>query len=90
MMTAAMPAQEPGPLDALFAALRAGVAALAGIAVLLAVALAAVTAAVVGVLIAFAAVALRLRPRRRARVQGAETLEGRRTAAGWVVEVSPR
>jgi len=90
MMTAAMPAQERGPMDALFAALRAGVAAVAGIAVVLAVALAAVTAAVVGVLIAFAAFALRLRPRRRARVAGPETLEGRRTAAGWVVEVNPR
>ncbi len=90
MMTAAMPAPERGPIDALFAALRAGVAAIAGLAVLLAVALAALTAAVVGVLIAFAAVALRFRPSRRARVQGPETLEGRRTAAGWVVEVSPR
>lgn len=88
MMTAAMPAREPGPIDALFAALRAGVAGLAGLAVLLAVALAALAAAAVGVLIAFAAVALRFRPRRRVRDANGETLEGRRTASGWVVEVT--
>lgn len=85
MMTAAIPARESGPLDALFAALRAGAAAFAGLFVLMAVALAAIAAALIGLLIALAAMALRLMPRRRS--GQSEVLEGRKTANGWVVEI---
>lgn len=85
MMTAAMPAREPGVLEAMGAGLRAALAAAAGLFVVLAVALAALAAALVGVLIALAAMTLRLLPRRR--VEASETLEGRRTPTGWVVEI---
>lgn len=85
MMTAAMPAREPGVLDAIGAGLRAGLAAAAGLFVVLAVALAALAAALVGLLIALAAMTLRLLPRRRS--ESSETLEGRKTPSGWVVEV---
>lgn len=84
-MTAAIPAREPGPLDALTAALRAGAAACAGLFVLMAVALAAIAATLVGLLIALAAMALRLVPRRRA--EAGKAFEGRKTATGWVVEI---
>lgn len=87
MTTSAVPAQ-PGP-NAVFAALRAGASALAGLFVVMAVALAALAAALVGLLIAFAAMALRLRPRRREPDDGA-VLEGRKTADGWVIEARAR
>ncbi len=51
----------------------------------MAVALAAIAAALIGLLIALAAMALRLMPRRRS--GQSEVLEGRKTANGWVVEI---
>lgn len=84
MMTAAIPARDDGPMDALLGALRAGAAGFAGLFVLLAVFLAAVAAALVGVLIALAAMALRIGARPRPEH---ETLEGRKTPKGWVVEI---
>ena len=74
-------------LEPLLAALRASFVAVAGVFVVAALALAALAAAIVGVLIAFAAVVLRVRPRRK---QVSQTLEGRKTAAGWVVEAPAR
>lgn len=84
-----MPQAAAGPtmFDTVFRALRAGFAALAALIVILAVALAAVAAAAVGLLLAAAAMMLRARPRK---ALGRETLEGRRTPDGWVVEATAR
>ena len=67
---------------------RAVGAGLAGLFVAAAFALAAMAAALVGVLIAFAALALRFRPRRE---NAASTLlEGVKTPSGWVIEARAR
>lgn len=63
-------------------------AALAGLFVAAAFALAAMAAALVGLLIAFAALALRFRPRRDASAPA--LLEGVKTAQGWVIEARAR
>ena len=47
-------------------------------------------ALVVGLMIAGAALAMRLAPRRKKTAAGPEVLEARRTPAGWVVETSTR
>ncbi len=48
-------------------------------------------AVIVGLMVTGAAIALRLRPRRRDRaVSGDEVLEAHRTPAGWVVETAAK
>ncbi|MGE3142718.1 MAG: hypothetical protein AB7L65_05310 [Hyphomonadaceae bacterium] len=85
MQSHALPA--PSGFDPILAACSVAAAAFAGVFLVTALALAALTAAVVCVLVAVAAVTLRVRPRRRA---GPAMLEGRKTAAGWVVEARAR
>ena len=84
-----MPTTADAPHDTTLAFLArvAGVAVLAA-GVALALAFAAAAAVVIGLMIAGAAIALRFTPQ-PARVR-AETLEARRTPAGWVVETRTR
>lgn len=63
-------------------------AAALGAILLAALAVAATAAALIGLLAAFGALVLRLAPGKRAEPGVAATLEGRRTADGWVVEAA--
>ncbi len=74
---------------AINAFIRACGAALLAIGAALALMFAFVAAAIVGVLVAGAALAMRMMPKRPAPAGGPETLEARRTPFGWEVE-SPR
>ncbi len=65
----------------------AGLAALT-VGVALALIFAFAAALVVGLMIAGAALAMRLTPRRKAAAAGTDILEARRTPAGWVVETA--